>query len=513
VAEHGAVGCRPTEPVWYTCGRRGAYFDNRGAPRKATANRESTVGKTAAQTGQRDVNEALFQSATDAAEMVRRKQVSSRELTEALLARIDSVNPAVNAVVELRSEEAVQEAAAADDAIGGGVPGPLHGLPMTVKDSFNVAGLHTTWGNPAFKEYVADADATLVRRLRQAGAIIVGKTNVHFMLADFGQTVNELYGVTSNPWDTTRTPGGSSGGGAAAVSAGMTFLEYGSDLVGSIRIPASFCGVYGLKPSVGIVPLTGFQPPGPPQDQSEMTYMSAIGPLARSARDLRAALEVTAGPEAPAANAYSWALSRPRHARLEDFRVGVVLDHERAPVSSEVAALLSNAVDALTRAGATVVEGWPEGIDPAHESESFGFHVGLFFAFQQPGEDFAQLSKVIEQENRRMSARASWGRYFNEIDVFFCPANFTPAFPHDGRPFDERTITTPEGERPYTNQTFWISHASLPGLPAVVAPIGRTAAGLPVGAQIIGPLYEDDTALTFAELLAEVIGGYVPPPI
>jgi amidase len=215
------------------------------------------------------VNETLFQSATDAADMLRRRKTSSRELTELLLARIDAVNPAVNAVVELRREAALQEAAAADKEIARGVPGPLLGVPMTIKESFNVGGLHTTWGNPAFKDHVADSDATVVRRLKQAGAILVGKTNLPFMLGDFGQTANELYGVTNNPWDTTRTPGGSSGGGAAALSAGMTFLEYGSDLVGSIRIPASFCGVYGLRPSVEIVPLTGFQPPGPPPGPSD----------------------------------------------------------------------------------------------------------------------------------------------------------------------------------------------------------------------------------------------------
>lgn len=206
----------------------------------------------------------LFQSATDTAQTVCRKEVSSSELTEMLLARIEAANPALNAVVELRREAALREAVAADEATAyGDDAGPLHGVPMTIKDSFNVAELHTTWGNPAFKEYVADSDATVVRRLKEAGAIIVGKTNVAFMLADFGQTTNELYGVTNNPWDTTRTPGGSSGGTAAALSAGMTFLEYGSDLVGSIHILASFCGVYGLKPSVGIVPLSGFQPPGP----------------------------------------------------------------------------------------------------------------------------------------------------------------------------------------------------------------------------------------------------------
>jgi amidase len=457
--------------------------------------------------------ELLSKSAIDAAEMLSRKEISSRELTKLLLERIDAINAPLNAVVELRQGTALQEAAAADKAIArADALGPLHGVPMTIKDSFNVAGLHTTWGNPIFKDYVADWDATIVQRLKQAGAIIIGKTNVHFMLADFGQTANELYGVTNNPWDISRTPGGSTGGGAAALSAGMTFLEYGSDLVGSIRIPASFCGVYGLKPSVGTVPLTGFQPPGPPAGPNDMMYMSAVGPLGRTARDLRTALRVTAGPEGQAAKAYSWTLAPPRHTRLKDFRVGVVLDHKQAAVSSEVAAQLSNAVDALTRAGATIVEGWPNHVDPVRNHESFGFHVQLFFAFQQPGENFGKLSDFIEHENQRMAARAAWTRYFNDIDVFLCPANFTPAFPHDTRPFEERTITTPEGDRPYDDQAFWVSHASLPGLPAAVAPIGRTPGGLPVGAQIVGPLHGDDTALEFAELLGDVVGGYEPPP-
>ena len=456
----------------------------------------------------------LFQSATDAAQTIRRKVSSSRELTETLLARIEATNPALNAVVELRPEAALREATTADEAIArGDDTGPLHGVPMTIKDSFNVAGMHTTWGNPAFADFVADSDATVARRLRQAGAIIVGKTNVAFMLADFGQTANELYGVTKNPWDITRAPGGSTGGAAAALSAGMTFLEYGSDLVGSIRIPASLCGVYGLKPSVGIVPLTGFQPPGPPPPPSDMTYMSAVGPLGRSPRDLRTTLSVTAGPENQAAKAYSWALLPPRHTRLEDFRVGFVLDHEEAPVSSEVAAPLSDVVDALARAGATIVEGWPDGVDPARHYESFGFHVQAFFAFQHPGEDSAKLSEFVYHENRRMAARAAWNRYFDDVaDVFLCPVTFTPAFLHDTRPFEQRTIATPEGERPYNDQAFWVSHASLPGLPAVAAPVGRTPVGLPVGMQIVGPLYEDDTAMTFAELLGDVIGGYEPPP-
>ena len=245
-----------------------------------------------------------------------------------------------------------------------------------------------------------------------------------------------------------------------------------------------------------------------------MMYMSAVGPLGRSPRDLRTALGVTGGPEGQAAKAYSWALSPPRHTRLEDFRIGVVLDHEHAPVSSEAAAPLSDAVDALARAGATVVEGWPDGVDPVRNYESFGFQVRAFFAFQESGEDFARFSEFVDHENRRMAARAAWNRYFDDVaDVFLCPVNFTPAFAHDTRPFEGRTITTPDGERCYNDQAFWISHASLPGLPAVAAPVGCTLGGLPVGAQIVGPLHDDDTAITFAELLADVVGGYEPPPL
>jgi amidase len=455
----------------------------------------------------------LLKPATEAAAMLAGKEVSARELTEALLAWIEAANPGLGAVVALRAEEALAEAAAADQATArGGVLGPLHGVPMTVKDAFDVAGLPTTWGNPAFAGHLAGSDATVVRRLRRAGAIVVGKTNVAYMLGDFGQTANPLHGVTANPWDRARTPGGSSGGVAAAVSAGMSFLEYGSDLVGSIRLPASYCGVYGLRPSVASVPLTGFQPPGPPAAPSDMTYLSAVGPLGRSAGDLRTALQVTAGPEAPAARAWRWALARPRHRRLEDVRVGVVLDHGQAPVSGEVGAVLSDAVDALARAGATVAAGWPEGVDPVAQAESFGFQVRLFFAYQEPGDDLPPFAEVVDQERRRMAARAAWGRYFQDVDVFLCPASFTTAFPHDPRPFQDRTIATPEGERPYADQVFWVAQPALPGLPAVAAPVGRSAAGLPVGAQVVGPLHEDDTAITVAELLAEVAGGYQPPP-
>jgi len=429
-----------------------------------------------------------YTSATEAAGALRRKEISSRELTEAVLARIDEINPSVNAIATLRREEALREATLADEADGR--TGPLHGVPITIKESFHLTGAPVTWGNPAFTGYLSDWDATVVQRLKRAGAVIVGQSNPHFMLSDFGRTANEVYGRTNNPRDLSRTPGGSSGGSAAALAAGMTYLDYGTDLVGSIRIPASACGVYGLRPTAGTVPVTGMQPPGPPSLWShEVTYTSAVGPLARSAADLRTALAVTAGPEEPEAKAYGWSLPAPRYRRLKDFRAGFVLDHEAAPVTSDVAQVLSNAVDALSKTGVKVVEGWPDGVDPMAGAETFGFHVGLFLAYQT-GEEFAAAG-LVEQERRRMAYRAAWGRYFREVDVWLCPVNFTAAFPHDDPP------------RNYDAQGFWVAHAALPGLPSLSAPIGRTAAELPVGIQIVGPRYEDDTAITFAELLAD----------
>jgi amidase len=361
---------------------------------------------------------------------------------------------------------------------------------------------------------VADSDATVVARLKHAGAIIAGKTNVAAMLADY-QTANAVYGVTRNPWDLSRTPGGSTGGGAAALAAGLTFLEYGSDLAGSIRIPAAFCGVYGLKPTAGTVPLSGFRPPVPAAPATEMTYMSAVGPLARSVADLRAALVATAGPDGPAAGSYSWRLAPPRHQRLRDYRVGFVLDDPACSVSSEITDLLSRTIDRLAAAGATVTEGWPEGVDPAAAYESFGYHVQLFLTLQGAGDPSAAgpLEAFVEHEHHRMAVRAAWQRYFHDFDVFLSPVTFTTAFPHDDRPFAERTIETPDGPHRYDSLPFWIAQASLPGLPALAAPVGQTVGGLPVGAQLIGPLHEDDTPLTFAELLSDIAGGFAPPPI
>lgn len=430
-----------------------------------------------------------FRTATEAAAGIRRGALSARDLTEELLDRIEE-SP-LNAVVETHRDVALGAAEDADRAVAHGADlGPLHGVPMTVKDAFAVEGMHTTWGEPAFAEHVADRDAAVVERLRAAGAIVVGKSNVHHMLADFGRTVNPLYGRTLNPRDPARTPGGSSGGAAAAVAAGLSYLEYGSDLAGSIRIPAAHCGVYGLKPTAGTVPLRGFQPPGPPAEPGR-DFPSAAGPLARSAADLRLALGVTGGPDGAEAHAYTWRLAPPRRTRLADFRAGVVLDDPRCPVTAEVGAALSDVVDALARAGVQVTEGWPDGVDPAAQAASFGFQVELFFAMHE-----GALAGVVEQERRRHASAAAWGRYFRDVDVFLCPTVFTTAFPHDCN------------QDRYDDQVFWVAQASLPGLPAVSAPAGGA---LPAGLQVVGPAHEDDTAITFAELTAAVAGGFVPP--
>ncbi|SEP47316.1 amidase family protein [Amycolatopsis saalfeldensis] len=450
------------------------------------------------------MTETLFESATEIAALLRAGRLSARELAGLVLDRVDAVNPALNAVVEIHREAALRAADDADVALARCERvGPLHGVPMTIKESFQASGMHSTWGDPEFSGFVADRDAVVVSRLRSAGAVLFGTTNVAQMLADVVECANPLYGRTVNPWDSTRSPGGSTGGGAAALAAGLTFLEYGSDLAGSIRIPAAFCGVYGLKPTAGTVPLGGFQPPGPPAGPSDLAYLSAVGPLARSAADLRTALSVTAGPDGQDAKAYRWQLAPSRRTRLADFRVGVVLDHPAAAVTAEVGAALSNAVDALDAAGAKIVTGWPDGVDPVRQADSFGFQVRQFLAFHGGDPDFATAAAMVEQHRLRMAARTAWDRYFSEVDVLLCPATCTAALPHLG----------PDDERPYHELGFWIAPASLAGLPALSAPAGRTPGGLPVGVQIVGPRHEDDTVITFAELAAEVVGGFTAPPV
>lgn len=473
-----------------------------------------------------------FASALDAAAAIRAKQISSVELTELMLRRIDAHQPALNSYVYILREQALAAAHQADDALARNQPiGPLHGVPISVKESFGVAGQPCTWGIPAFRNARSPHNATAVQRLLDAGAILLGATNVPETLMDM-QSFNDIYGVSNNPWDLSRSPGGSSGGSAASLAAGLAFLSIGSDIGGSIRSPASVCGVYGHKPTIDIVPMTGHLPGGMLEPPGFTSHMAVAGPMARTAADLDAALHILAGPEKPASKAFAFTLPPPRHNALRDFRIGFVLEDPETPVSAETKAVLEAAAKACERAGATLKPGWPSNISFAATLDTYYFHLGAFdFSMQPPPAQehsrrhmdsrprtYAQgaLSTFAEWQQmnmRRLGLRARWEAYFQEVDVFLSPTTFTAAFPHDPTPIDHRRLTLPEGrQQPFWDMVNYICPASLTGCPATTAPVGLTASGLPIGLQIMAPFLEDATSIAFARFLAQEIGGFQPPP-
>jgi amidase len=477
-----------------------------------------------------------FAAALDAAHAIRSRQVSSVELTGQILQRIEANNPKLNAFVTLMSGDAMERARHADDALARGQWwGPLHGVPCSVKDTYETAGVRTTAG--AFPDHVPEQDAPVVARLKSAGAVILGKTNVPPMAADW-QSYNEIFGVTNNPWDLARTPAGSSGGEAAALAAGLSFLGIGSDIGGSIRIPAHFCGLYGHKATLGIIPFRGHipPPPGMPQHPLAMSVgdLPVAGPLARSASDLKIALEILGGPDSNDAIAYRWTLPQPRRSRLADYRIGYLLDDPLCPVSAPVKNVLSNAVEALRKSGVKLEEGWPAGLDPGQQIETYRYMIFAAMALFMRPEDVLQArasaatgdpvgkaldlavtaphSVFAEANTRRCASLALWQEYFRTHDAFLLPTAFTPAFAHDHRlPMEIRTIATPEGARSYMDLLFWMTPATLNGLPATAAPAGLTPEGLPVGLQILGPYLEDATPIDLAGRLADLIGGFQPP--
>ena len=450
-----------------------------------------------------------FRSASDIREGIVNGDLTASQVAHHTLDRINDLNPRLNAVVAVAEDELLRAAEHFDR----NAKGLLAGVPMTIKDAINVEGLPTTWGNPEWEHNVAATDAAVVTRLRAAGALIAGKTNVSLMLADVEETTNPLFGLTRNPWNLDRATGGSSGGSAAAVAAGLSCLDIGSDLGGSIRIPAAMCGVYGLKPTPSLVPLAGFQPP----EESIATLLNdvvVLGPLARSANDIRLALQVIAGPVPPAETAYRWSLPAPRHRRLTEFRVGVVLDDPAAPTTGAVGAVLSNLIDELSGRQVALTQGWPERFDARRSQSTFNYMIDAYLAFKfgEAGPEMT-LSDLIDHDEQRTALKALWQTYFTDVDVLLCPTTFTTAPPPDDRPIDERTIPTATGPRNYNDLAFWISHASIAGLPALTVPAGLASDGLPVGLQVVAAAYDDNTAITFAELLGEEIGGYRPPAL
>jgi len=431
------------------------------------------------------------------------RTVSAVELFEAATARIERLDGPINAVVVRDFDRAREAAKAADAALARGERAPLLGVPMTVKEAFNVAGLPTTWGSEQFKDWIAPTDATAVARLRGAGAVILGKTNIPPFLADW-QSANPIYGRTNHPLDPTRVPGGSSGGSAAALATGMVPLEFGSDIGGSIRVPSAFCGVYGHKPSYNLVPQRGHAPPGldgvgPP--------LNCVGPMARSVEDLILALGVTAGPADEEATGYRVDLPPPRHAALKDFRVLMIDSHPQAKVDSEIRAALGQLARKLEGAGVRVAR---ESNRLPDLAAAQNLYRGILTTVMSRGGPTPPISALdlmnshawMTALDQQLAVRRQWGALFEAFDVVIAPVMGVVAFAHQTGEFDDRTHVIDGEVTPYVAQVAWPGIATLANLPATAVPIGATKAGLPIGAQIIGPYLEDRTTLAFAGLIA-----------
>jgi amidase len=450
-------------------------------------------------------------SAGELARALAARQVSAVELADAAIGRIEALDGPINAVVVRDFDRALQQAKAADAALARGERGALLGVPMTVKESHNVAGLPTTWGSEGFRGWTAETDAVAVARLKAAGAVILGKTNVPPFLSDW-QSANPIYGQTNNPWDLGRSPGGSSGGAAAALAAGMVPLEFGSDIGGSIRIPAALCGVYGHKPSFNLVPPKGHQPPG--TEGGAGIPLAVVGPMARTAADLELALGVVAGPFGGEAKAYRLDLPKARHDRLADYRVLVLDGHPLAQLDDEVAAALAGLAGRLDAEGAEVAHGSDLLPDLAAGQGLYMAMLGTAMSRgAPPGPNPVTADQWLQMLDDQMAVRLKWAKVFETFDVVLAPAFGVEAFPHDHSvDRNARTLTVNGHATPYFAQMAWAGMATLANLPATAAPMGLTKAGLPVGVQVIGPYLEDLTTIGFAALMEQAFGGFVAPP-
>lgn len=474
-----------------------------------------------------------FASARTLASMVREKKIGAVELLDFYLQRIERLNPRLNAVILQRADEARREAAACDAMTAKGESkGPLHGVPMTVKESFDVAGTPSTWGLTAQRDNIAKEDALSVARLKAAGAVVFGKTNVPVWLADW-QSFNPIYGTTNNPWNVERTPGGSSGGSAAALAAGLTGLEMGSDIGASIRNPAHYCGVYGLKPTFDVCPRDGHLLPGAYAHGD----ISAIGPLARSAYDIETALDVIAGPNALDGTGVQLRLPRETRNSFAGFRIAVMSDADTAPVDSAVRKQIDALADWLEKQGATV-DRVARPVDPAEAHETY---IMLLRSATSAAPDEAAHAKLLAAResvrgrsdyyawhvlantmghrewlgwnNKRARMIHDWAHFFTRFDLLLCPTAATTAFPHmqTGERW-ERMIKVDGADQPTTTQLFWAGYSNMVNLPSIVAPAGLATDGLPVGVQIVAPAYQDYRAIRFAQMLEDQYRAFVPPP-
>ncbi|MDQ8730951.1 amidase [Bradyrhizobium sp. LHD-71] len=484
-----------------------------------------------------------FKTASETAAALAAKDVSAVELTQATIDRIEKYDGHVNAICVRDFSRALEAARAADAAIARGEQGPLTGLPMTIKESYNLAGTPTTWGFVPQKDFIPRDDALAVQRVKAAGAVIVGKTNVPLGLGDW-QSYNAIYGVTNNPYDVTRTPGGSSGGSAAALAAGYGPLSLGSDIGGSLRSPAHYCGVYAHKPTLQIVPSRGHTPPPLPPLPADQD-LAVIGPMARSAGDLSLLLDVIAGPdEVDNGIAYRLTLPAARHADLKGYRILVLDTHPLLPTASSVRTAIGALADGLARQGAKVERQSDLLPDLASAARLYMRLLLSFLAMSFPPEVIARAQKEVRERETsptlgpkdlslaaerqqgivmshrdwlfangaRTQHRAQWRAFFKSFDALICPIMPTPAYPHDHSPDQgTRLIMIDDTPHPYSDQLIWPGVATMPGLPATSIPIGLSADGLPIGVQIVGPWLEDRTPLRLAELIEREFGGFAPP--
>ena len=486
-----------------------------------------------------------FASATEIARLIARRSISSREAVEVYLARIEQFNGTINAVVTLDGGRARTVADERDRTVAAGDPlGPLHGVPITVKDAFETAGMRTTAGLPEHADHVPGADAAAVARLVEAGAVVMGKTNLPPGVTG-QETANELFGRTNNPWDLERTSGASSGGAAAALAAGLTALELGSDSGGSIRQPAAYCGVYGHFPTQGLVPSRGHIPQVQHDEIDVHIDLMSVGPMARSPRDLAVAMDVLAGPDVYGRRAWRLGLPPPP-ASMGDIRVGAWLDDDDYPVDAEVYDRLEATVAALEADGVTVDRAARPQFRLA-EAEEVAFALWVSSASQRNSDDEdAEMRRRAERFPRDDDSRAArraraevlshrewllldadrrrlqrhWEELFTTVDVLLCPVTPVVAFEHDARPdlvadVDHRiarTIDVNGQPRPYLDQLVWTTMVGMARLPSTVAPTGLGSSGMPVGVQIVGPALHDRTTIATAEYLEQLIGGFTPPP-
>ena len=472
-------------------------------------------------------------SATQLAAAIAGKEASSREVLDAFLDRIARLDGPINAVVTIDAPRARAEAEAADVAVArGDALGPLHGVPMTVKDSLMTAGMRTTSGAPELSEFVPDVDAHAVAAMRRAGAVIFGKTNLPIYAGDF-QTFNEVFGTTNNPYDLSRVPGGSSGGSAAALACRFTPIEIGSDIGGSIRLPAHMSGVAGLKPSYGVVPAHG-QIPGPPGTLT-LADLAVIGPMARTIDDLALGLGLMSGPNRWDAPAWRLDLPPARTTDPKQLRIATWLDDERCPVEPEVRTLLEGAATILLGMSAVVDDTARPSFSLTKAADTFealliaalagGYSRDEVDRFATDDRDSTvghahRLTAMRHREwqsfnERRLQMRLRWEEFFGSgYDVILLPVMPCVAIPHDqSEPQSARVARIGGVDRPYSDCMTWMAPAGLAHLPATVVPVGRTAAGMPVGIQIVGPYLHDRMTLEVGRLLLDALGGCPSPDL